>query len=274
MEPRRFTAVGHRLSRVAVGIVIVISAATFAVAAAQADPIEGIWSFGGGEVAIQGEADGSFQGIVVAPTKFSQCFHPVGERVWTGIREQADGSYWGRHHWFFATEQCVPNPNLGLTAWRVLTAADGSRQLRVCFSEPGSPSQPMIAPSGIAAGAAYGCQNSARISALPGGARVKLPGNTSCRPPTSLRIRIRAAKGDPLEKVSVTLRSGKVVRRAKLTHRRSAVIAKLNLVGLPSDSATVRIRARTVLGKLVRRHRAYNLCALHGRRHGHRPHKS
>jgi hypothetical protein len=274
MEPRRFITVGRRLSRVVVGVAIALVAGTSAVATAQADPLEGIWSFGGGEVAVQGEDDGSFQGTVVAPTKFSQCFHPIGERVWTGIREQSDGSYWGRHRWFFATEQCVPNPSLGLSAWRVLTAADGSRKLRVCFSQPGSVSQPMIAPSGLAAGASYGCQDSARISALPGSARVKLPGNTSCRPPTSLRIRIRAAKGDPLDKVSVTLRSGKVVRRAKLTRRHGDVIAKLNFVGLPSDSVTVRIRARTVLGKLIRRHRAYDLCTLHGRRHGHRHHQA
>src|SRR4051794_23193938 len=77
--------------------------------AAQADsPIEGVWSFNGGKVAVEANSDGSFRGVVVAPTKFSQCLHPVGEEVWSQIRPQPDGSFWGLHQWYFETSECVP----------------------------------------------------------------------------------------------------------------------------------------------------------------------
>src|SRR5262245_43488001 len=64
-------------------------------------PIEGIWSFTGGRVGIQGQGHGTFVGTVVAPTRFADCTHEVGERMWTGITAESDGSYWGQHQWYY-----------------------------------------------------------------------------------------------------------------------------------------------------------------------------
>jgi hypothetical protein len=248
---------------------------------ARADsPIEGVWSFNGGKVAIQGQADGAFTGTVVAPTKFAQCTHPVGEQMWTEMRRQGDGSYWGLHRWFFATDECIPNPALGPSAWRVLQTANKSRFLRACFSEPGSDSQPTIAPDGAARGATFGCVDSALISALPDvstaqfGRYVRLPSNKSCLRRRVLRIRLRDPRNDPLKKVVVKLRSGKVRRAAKLTRHGRTVTAKLNLRGLPAGPFTVTIRLRTVLGNHLSGRRTYRRCAAKRRhKHGIHPHR-
>jgi hypothetical protein len=230
-------------------------------------PIEGIWSFNGGKVGIQAQGDGTFVGTVVAPTKFSQCFHPVGEQMWTGIAPQADGSYWGFHQWYFASEACVPNPNLGLTAWRVLRTATGARFLRVCFSEPGSSSQPTIAPDGTSAHATYGCVDSGLISPLPVvkpgqfGEYVTLPGNKTCFGRLRMRIRLVDPKNDPIKNVLVTLHSGKVVRKAKLRRHGRTVTATVSLKGLPAGSFTVVVKVTTILGNHLAGRRTYHRCA-------------
>jgi hypothetical protein len=235
--------------------------------AGAATPIEGIWSFNGGEVAIQDQEDGTFLGTVVAPTKFSQCYHPVGERMWTQMRLQSDGSYFGLHQWYFATAECVPNPSLGLTAWRVLQAADGSRFLRVCFSAPGSTSQPLIAADGADHGATFGCSDSARISALPtieqseADRYLVLPSSASCFPRQKMKVRINDPVGDPFAKVSVKLRSGKVRRRAKLKHYAHRVVATLNLRGLPRPTFTVTVHTTTLLGSSLSSKRTYRVCS-------------
>jgi hypothetical protein len=238
-----------------------------AVSSALADsPIEGVWSFNGGKVAVEANSDGSFRGVIVAPTKFSQCFHPVGEEVWSGIHQQSDGSFWGLHQWYFETSECVPNPERGLTAFRVASAADGSRSLEVCFSEPGSQSQPKIPSSGSPSGATYGCSNSARISPLPSVQQadapkyILLPGNGLCLTRPKLKIRLRNPSGDPIVKAKVQLRSGKVRRRAKLVHKTNGIVATLNLRGLAKPKFTVSVNVTTVLGHHLKRKRAYRLC--------------
>src|SRR5271165_79742 len=161
-------------------------------AQAAAPPLESVWAFNGGQVAILQEADGSYTGIVDAPTKFALCTHEDGEHMWSDIRPQPDGSFWGSHQWFFETSACVRNPVLGPTAWRVMTAANGDRRLIVCFSQPGT-SQPTISPAGVSADVTYGCYESALLSAVPAQARpesqaatdaftqaVSLPGNRKC----------------------------------------------------------------------------------------------
>jgi hypothetical protein len=239
-------------------------------------PIEGIWSFNGGEVGIQGQPDGTLTGTVVAPTKFSQCFHPTGEQMWTQMREQPDGSYWGLHQWYFETAECVRNPELGLTAWRVLNVSGGARVLKVCFSAPGSKSQPTIAPNGTVAGATYGCSESARVSALPvvkpseAGKYIILPARRGCFGRSKMRIHLRDPASDPLAKISVKLRSGKIQRRAKLKRTGSNVTATLNLKGLPPGTFKVTVRVQTVLGTQISRRRTYRLCpvaAPHGSHH-------
>jgi hypothetical protein len=235
--------------------------------AGAATPIEGIWSFNGGQVAIQAQEDGTFRGTVVAPTKFSQCFHPVGEEMWTQIRLQPDGSYHGFHQWYFATSDCVPNPALGLTAWRVLQAPDGSKFLRVCFSAPGSSSQPTIAADGTNLGSTFGCSDSARISALPSikrsevGKYLILPSNNHCIGRPKMRIRIHDPASDPFQKISVKLRSGAVHRRAKLKRRAHNVVATLRLRGLPRETFTVTVRTTTLLGSSLSSKRSYRVCS-------------
>jgi hypothetical protein len=253
-----------------------------AVSSAQADsPIEGVWSFNGGKVAVEANSDGSFRGVIVAPTKFSQCFHPVGEEVWSGIREQSDGSFWGLHQWYFETSDCVANPERGLTAFRVVSSADGSRSLEVCFSEPGSQSQPKIPSSGSPSGATYGCSNSTRISALPSVQQadapkyILLPGNGLCLTRSKLKVRLRNPAGDPISEAKVQLRSGKVRRRAKLIPKSNGIVALLNLRGLTKTKFTVSVNLTTVLGHHLKRKRTYRLCGPQRvRKHRHSKHRS
>lgn len=247
-------------------------------ASAQAgNPIEGVWSFNGGKVAVEAVGDGSFRGVVVEPTTFSECAHPVGEEVWTQMRQQPDGSYWGLHQWYFE-KSCTPNPERGLTAWRVLTAADGSKSLEVCFSEPGSKSQPKIPASGSATGSTYGCSTSARIAQLiqvkPADAPdyILLPGNGLCLARPKLRIRLRNPSGDPIVSAKVQLQSGKIRRRAKLIEKSSGFLAVLNLRGLRGPKFTVRARLTTALGNTLKRKRTYRLCGPK-RVRKHRAHK-
>lgn len=263
-----------RAGRALVGISASI-AAVFAIGStpASADStIEGVWSFNGGKVAIQAE-EGSLVGIVVAPTRFTQCTHPTGERMWTEMRRRPDGSYWGLHQWFFATDECIANPTLGPAVWRVMQTPNRERFLRACFSEPGSGSQPTIAPDGTAAGATFGCVDSALIASLPAVSSaqfsryVLLPSNRTCISGSRLRIRMRDPKNDPLERIVVTLNSGKIHRRAKLRQHGKSVTAALNLNGLPAGRFTVRVHLTTVLGEHLSGRRTYVRCA---KRRGHR----
>lgn len=257
--------------------VAIALAATAGAGAESTSPIEGVWSFNGGEVAIDAqEGSGTFRGVVVAPTKFSQCFHPVGQAMWTEIRQQADGSYWGLHQWYFETAECLPNPEPGLTAWRVITATDGSKSLKVCFSEPGSKSQPKIAPDGTATDATYGCSVSARISELPEVVQTEapnyllLPGNGRCLSRSKFKIRLRNPSSDPIIKADVRLRSGAVRRRAKLIKKANGIVAVLNLRGLTNPKFTVTVHANTALGASIQRKRTYRLCGgthIHKRHH-------
>lgn len=185
--------------------------------------------------------------------------------MWTGLTAQTDGSYWGLHQWFFETEECIPNQILGPTAWRVLQKG-GTRFLRVCFSAPGSSSQPKIAADGSSTDVTFECVDSARISALPdastddAGKYLTLPGRSSCFGHKRLRIRIRDPKNDPLAKVFVVLKSGSVKRQAKIRRRNGHTVATLNLSGLSKPSFTVAIRLTTVLGHHLSAKRRYHLC--------------
>jgi hypothetical protein len=242
--------------------------------ASSSSAIEGVWSFKGGEVAVQPLAGGTYAGTVVAPTQFAQCSHPIGEQMWTTIAPQADGSYFGLHQWYFEDASCTPNPTLGPTAWRVLATADGSRFLRVCFSSPGS-SQPTIAPDGSSAHVTRECVDSALIAPLPpsvaptsrAGAlsfarAVSLPSNRKCTSQRVFQIHLRDPKNDPFKKVVVTLGKHRVtvVRHGRL------FASTINLKGLPRGSFTVKIRATTVLGHHLSGSRTYHTCVKRRRK--------
>ncbi len=255
-----------RSSLLVAGLVTIMLVVGVASARAESS-IEGVWSFNGGKVAIQeAQSEETFFGTVVAPTKFAQCTHPVGERMWTDMRRQPDGSYWGLHQWFFGTEECIPNPSLGPSAWRVLPGKGGSHFLRACFSEPGSNDQPTIAPSGESAHVTFGCVDSALVAALPEVTPaqferyVTLPGNKSCIARKRLRIHMRAPKNDPFKKIVVTLDSGRVHRIAKVKRHGGHAVATLSLKGLSTSSFTVTIRLTTVLGDHLSRKRTYGIC--------------
>jgi hypothetical protein len=265
-----------RKRSVTLAAVLVASALGVGAASANADsPLEGVWSFNGGKVAIQAQSDGTLLGTVVAPTKFAQCTHPAGERMWTEIRRRPDGSYWGLHQWFFATDDCIRNPALGPAAWRVLQAPNGERFLRACFSEPGSSSQPTIAANGGEANATFGCADSALIAALPeiSSAQlrryVKLPSNRACVRGRKLRIRMHDPRNDPLERIVVKLDGGKIHRRARLKRHGKTVTATLRLSGLPAGPFTVSVRLTTVLGEHLSGRRTYVRCGTRpGQRSG------
>ncbi len=231
------------------------------VALASATPaIERVWSFNGGEVAIQAQPGGTFVGTVVEPTKFALCTHPVGEQMWTDMRAQSDGSYWGLHQWFYETAECVHNPTLGPTAWRVVEAPNGAAHLLVCFSAPGG-TQPTIAPSGVSAGVTYGCVNSAEIAPVNAvesfTQATSLPASQKCLSRRIFEIHLYQSRYDPFKQVIATLGG----HRLKVKRHGNVFVGTIDLKGLPHGAFTLRIHITTVLGHHISGTRTYHTCA-------------
>lgn len=267
----------HSIRRILLGLAACAALCLTAGAAiaSASNPIEGVWSFNGGAVDVVPQPDGTFNGIVSVQTKFADCFHTVEERMWWEIRQQPDGSYWGYHQWYFEptaeSPGCTSNPALAPTAWRVLTNAGGEAFLRVCFSAPGSGSQPTIAPDGSSSGVTYSCVDSAAISPLPSvsdkesGAKagtitfeksVILPGKKLCVRSNALKIRLRNSKYDPFKELEVKV-NGKRVLDVRGTKKLSkAVVVKR----LPSGSYTLKVIATTVLDQRLSGTRKYHGC--------------
>jgi hypothetical protein len=230
------------------------------------NPIEGVWSFSGGAVAIEGLSDGSYQGTVVSPTKFAVCTHPAGQVMWTGMKEQADGSFWGLHSWFKGGDKCEENPLRGLSAWRVLVGADGARHLVVCFSTPGDDSQPRIDAAGKCTGGTFGpAIESSPLGGLPGsgsdgpvsfGKVVQVPSNASCLKRNSLKIKLRNPQYDPLKEVVIKV-NGKKVKAVVGTEKLQKPIVIRNL---PAGAFKVTIVATTVLNERLKGSRKYTGC--------------
>jgi hypothetical protein len=251
---------------------IVLSAVlALGVSVAAANSIEGVWSFNGGAVGIQALSDGTFQGTVVTPTRFSECVHPAGEVMWTDMQPQTDGSFWGFHQWYHgAGATCELEPVLGHTAWRVLETAGGVRVLKVCFNSPGGETQPTIAPDGKEANVTYSCVESSPLAPLPkvseeegsgkggignggsgggsdsGGSgsgsgsglitfsdTVLLPNAKACISQSSLKIKLRDPKYDPLTEVVVASRS--LSSRASSGSKRAS--PSRNCLPVPTRSA-------------------------------------
>lgn len=255
----------RRYSSTLAALAVLLIFHTFVTTAKADSAIEGVWSFNGGRIAIQQQQPGVFTGTVVAPTTFSYCSHPEGEQIWTGMVAQPDGSYWGSHQWFFETSECVANPALGPTAWRVLQKAEG-RYLRVCFSEPGSNLQPTISANGTVANATFGCVDSALASVLPeissaeASRYVHLPPNKTCLGRHKLRFLIADPKNDPIKRAVVTARGGGVKINAKLHDTKAGVVAVLALNRLRGERFTVRVRITTLLGGHLKTKRTYYRC--------------
>jgi hypothetical protein len=248
------------------GLLLVgVSLASLAVATASAqasNPIEGLWSFNGGTVSVEPAADGSFHGVVVKATSFSECSHPVGEEIWSQVRQRPDGSFWGLHQWYFAQSGCEPNPERGLTAFRLLPAAHGTSILKVCFSQPGEDSQPRIKASGTVVDATDGCTVSGRVlreATDAEAAKYILLPSYRCGA-SKLRIMLRSPVGEKITRAEVKLRSGKVRRRAKLVRTRSGFVATLSLRGLTKPSFVITAELTTSLRRVLKRTRHYRLC--------------
>jgi hypothetical protein len=243
--------------------VCLVALAAPAAAHGQAADIEGVWTFSGGQVAVQAQSDGSFLGTVIRTTTLANCPHPVGEQMWSGVARQADGSYWGGHQWF-RNSDCSPIPTRGRTAYRVLARPDGSKFLRVCFSRPETPDvQPKIAPDGSNTDTNDECRDSDLISPLPTSrpsvsqiATLPRQGSRRCLSRRSFRIRLKEPRGDALLTASVFVNNRRVQ-----TRRRDRITAPINLRGLPRGRYTVRITARTVLGRTISGSRRYRTCA-------------
>jgi hypothetical protein len=221
--------------------------------------IEGVWAFESGQIAITPLSDGTFVGTVVDQTKFAECVHPVGEEIWTDMRLQPDGSYWGQHQWLFEGT-CAKNPTPGPTAWRVKEAADGSKSLQVCFSKPGT-TQPTIAANGLTASVTYGCIDSALTAPPPLAAaeHLSLRSAKQCVSARLFKIHLADPKYDPLKSVAVTIKG----RHIKTSRGGHYIVATINLRGFPRGAFTVKISATTVLGHRLREQRTYHTCAPH-----------
>lgn len=90
-------------------------------AVAAAAPIEGPWLYEGGEVVVSaGDTPGSFVGTVRRPTKFIDCAHPRGERMWE-VSGSGD-SYQGTHRWF--TQPDCSQQDDGAATWRIRESGD------------------------------------------------------------------------------------------------------------------------------------------------------
>lgn len=260
--------------------------------ASAASSIEGVWSFNGGAVDVVAQPNGTYLGVVTVQTKFAKCFHPVNEDMWTEIRAQSDGSYWGFHQWYYEPTAerpgCVINPTPGPTAWRVLQNAKGESFLRVCFSEPGSTSQPTIAANGTSANVTYGCVDSASISPVPvvsdneGGSKpgpgeigfdksVGLPSAKQCVKSSTLKISLHDPKYDPFKQVVAKV-NGKTVANVRGVKKLEKAIV---LKHLPSGSYTIKVLATTVLDQHLSGSRTYHSCAAGAGtiKLGHKKHK-
>ena len=233
--------------------------------------IEGVWSFGGGQIAVQPEGNGKFEGVVVSPTTFATCVHPDGQQIWKEMTLQSDGSYWGLHQWYYEGtvegKTCVENPERGHTAFRIIEESSGSHYLRVCLSEPGKP-QPTIPPGSSGSGASYGCVSSALISSTlptaPGESsgrsayteHLSLPSAKRCLSVRRFQIHLLNPKYDPFKTVSVTIKGRKIATARKGDY----VVATIDLQGLPKGAFTVEIKATTVLGHHLSATRTYHTC--------------
>jgi hypothetical protein len=248
-------------TRLALGLTIALAAA--APAAAQTADIEAVWSFSGGQVAVQAQSDGTFLGTVIRATTLATCAHPVGEAMWTGVRAQPDGQYFGAHQ-YYNDADCSPTPERGHTAYRVLLGPDGARFLRVCFAKPEEPTiQPSIAPDGSSVDATDGCVDSDLVSSLPAGkpkidqiATLPTQGKKRCLSRRSFKIRLREPSGDALKSASVYVNGKRIEVR-----KGNRLTAPINLKGLPKGRYTVKIVAKTVLGKTIQGKRKYRTCA-------------
>lgn len=135
--PPRGPAGSHMKKRslliVAALAVTLAFASALAAPAGAVQPIEGSWFFEGGQVLVEPIGPNAFKGTVIRPTSFSECTHPVGQRMWEIAGSGA--IYAGTHVYFQSPTDCSPNPG-GLSVWGA--REDSARfLLDFCSAPPG-----------------------------------------------------------------------------------------------------------------------------------------
>jgi hypothetical protein len=257
--------VTHLAPRAAL-LALALSLLAAAPAAAQSDPIEAVWEFNGGQVAVERQSDGSFVGTIIRPTQLSECTHQNGEPMWIEIRSQPDGQYFGRHQ-YFRTSDCSFIER-GMIALRVLQNPQGQTFLRVCFDDPerDPDEQPNIAPDGSNTTTQDGCRDSNLVAPLPqappklADVVTGLPKQTKgCASRRRFPIRLKEPPGDAIAarpKPKVT-RNGKSIPVRFSGGRWRSVI---DLRGLPRGRYTFKIVAQTVRGRTIQGSRRYRTC--------------
>jgi hypothetical protein len=231
-------------------------------AAAQSADIESVWSFSGGQVAVDRQPDGGFIGTIIRPTQLSECTHRNGEPMWTDIRAQPDGQYFGRHQ-YFRTSDCSFIER-GTIALRVLRNEQGQTFLRVCFDDPEREpnEQPNIAPDGTNTTTQDGCRDSELVAPLPATPPklndiVTLPKETKgCASRRKFPIRLKEPVGDALKSAKVTL-NAKSLRVVRVDGR---LTSSVDLRGLKRGRYTVKIVAVTYRGRTIQGSRRYRTC--------------
>jgi hypothetical protein len=253
----------QRLSGAVLVAVIAMCIGSAGAAADRQPSIEGVWAFNGGQVVVAPNAAGGLVGTVTAPTTFVACTHPVGQAIWTDLQQLPDGSYSGMHQWYRGSDSSCHPSQLGPTAFRVITRSDGSRFLRVCFNTPGS-GAPAIAPDGTSSGVNYGCTNSALVAAVPDtapafGTSIILPSagpKHVCLSRRHFVIHVREPRHDPFVMMRIYLGH----KLLKVFRHGDEITALIDLRGLPKGTYTVRIRARTAAGFVIKGKRTYHTC--------------
>jgi hypothetical protein len=138
----------EKLLRRAGASLAVALAVTLTAGAAQASaaaPIEGVWNFESGQVRVSANANGTFTGIVVAPTEFADCSHPAGDVIWqiTGSGED----YTGTHEWLNPPKSDCSPAGLGEATWTITAAGSTEETMTFCTAAPNSgPVDPTASP--------------------------------------------------------------------------------------------------------------------------------
>ena len=224
-------------------------------------PVEGIWSYGGGQIAIERQEDGSFLGTVIRRTTIS-CPNRIGERLWIDIRLQNDGSYWGEHQFFRPEGGCEIVPERGNVAFRIINPA-GQTYLRVCLASPGTDAQPKIAEDGTATDADAGCRDATFLDLLPKknaklNEILRMPkGRNGCIKRKRFGIGLKHPVGDALERATVKLNGQKL----KTFVRRNKLKTAIDLRQLRSGRYKLKIVARTVRGNRIKGTKRFRNCS-------------
>jgi len=229
--------------------------------AAGADLIEGTWHFQGGQILVSEQTPGTFAGVVTRETRFAECPHPIGQRLWD-IKGGAD-SYHGTHVGY--RSPTCPDEGGGQSTWTIMDTEPSNFVLRFCSNTPGAgPVQTDDAGNPVGT---TRCFNLTRAKPPAGGdpavaGAITLPSKQRCLSRgRSVRIRLVSRRKDPLVKATVFLNKRKLhVTRLHLG-KRKRVLSRVGSRRLPRVRVTVRVVAATRRGRTVVASRRYPACA-------------